>query len=228
MGIRFMSYSSLLYEDISMRGLVQPPQRLPLVLPILLYSGESRWHAPVQVSDLVDTPPPTLRPYQPDMRYLVVDEGAMVAQGALPADNLAGLLFQLEHCQGIAQAQALLQKVLQLTRQPQYDELRRAFGSWVRHVLFARTLPQATELALTDDLQEISAMLATRSRNWSENLRQEGKQEGAAHILERMLAHKFGPLTEVVRQRLRQADSGQLEAWSLNFIDADSLEDVFR
>lgn len=113
---------------------------------------------------------------------------------------------------------------MRLTRQPQYDELRRAFGSWVRHVLFSRTLPQAADLACTDDLQEISAMLATRSRNWSENLR----QEGAIHMLEQMLTRKFGPLPEPVRQRLHQADVASLETWALNFVEAQRLDEVFQ
>lgn len=176
----------------------------------------------------MDTPPLALRPYQPNMRYLLVDEGDLVSKGALPADNLAGLLFQLEHCQGIAQAQQLLQTVLKLTRQPQYDELRRAFGSWVRHVLFSRALPHARSLARTDDLQEISTMLTTHSRDWSYQLRQEGRQEGAANMLERMLTRKFGLLDDATRQHLRQAETSQLEAWSLNFVNANSLEDVFR
>ncbi|SHI19874.1 Rpn family recombination-promoting nuclease/putative transposase, partial [Pollutimonas bauzanensis] len=225
MGIRIMGYSALLYEDITMRDLVQPPpQRLPPVLPIVLYSGESRWTAPTRVADLMDEAPPVLQPYQPDMRYLVLDEGALVEQGGLPGDNLAGLLFRLEHSQGIEQTQELLQTILRLTRRPQYRELRRAFGGWVRHVLFARALPQAANLPDSDDLQEISTMLTTHSKkDWGYQWR----QEGAADMLERQMTRKFGSLPDTMRQRLREASGEQLEAWSLNVLDAAGLEDVF-
>ncbi|SHI27121.1 DUF4351 domain-containing protein [Pollutimonas bauzanensis] len=71
-------------------------------------------------------------------------------------------------------------------------------------------------------------MLTTHSKkDWGYQWRQEGQQEGVANMLERQMTRKFGSLPESVRQRLRQASAEQLEAWSLNVLDAAHLEDVF-
>jgi hypothetical protein len=57
---------------------------------------------------------------------------------------------------------------------------------------------------------------------------QEGRQEGSAEVLAAMLAKRFGPLDSAVERRLAQADVRQLSSWALNFVDADSLDQVFR
>ncbi len=61
--------------------------------------------------------------------------------------------------------------------------------------------------------------------------RREGRREGTllgqAALLERLLSRKFGPLPEEITQRIRQGSSAELETWSLNFVDAETLDDVF-
>lgn len=57
--------------------------------------------------------------------------------------------------------------------------------------------------------------------------RREGKQEGEAEMLERLLAQKFGQLPARIEERLKNATSVQLESWSLNILDAKALDDVF-
>ena len=74
-------------------------------------------------------------------------------------------------------------------------------------------------------------MLTTQSHDWSQRWRQEGwqegRQEGASSLLEDQLTRKFGPLSPDIIARLRQADTPQLRAWSLNLLDATTLAEVF-
>ncbi|MDN5843771.1 MAG: DUF4351 domain-containing protein [Alcaligenaceae bacterium] len=55
----------------------------------------------------------------------------------------------------------------------------------------------------------------------------EGKLEGEADLLLRLLARKFGLVPKASQQRIQSATSAQLETWSLNILDAGTLEDVF-
>lgn len=55
----------------------------------------------------------------------------------------------------------------------------------------------------------------------------EGKQQGEATLLHRQLTRKFGALPEATQQRIQTATSAQLETWSLNILDAATLDDVF-
>ena len=58
--------------------------------------------------------------------------------------------------------------------------------------------------------------------------RLEGKLEGEATMLQRQLARKFGPLPQPLLQRIQSATPDQLETWSLNILDAATLDDVFN
>lgn len=74
--------------------------------------------------------------------------------------------------------------------------------------------------------------MLTRERvTWTEKIRTEGLaegiQQGASGILERLLVRKFGTLPKDIQQRIKTATATELEVWSLNFVDATTLDDVF-
>lgn len=83
-------------------------------------------------------------------------------------------------------------------------------------------------------------MLATRFDQWEEQVLQKGKlegkiegkveglQEGQRLFFMRLLERRFGVLPEWASSRLNVADRDRLEQWGLNFVDAKSLEEVFR
>ena len=52
--------------------------------------------------------------------------------------------------------------------------------------------------------------------------------QGEANSLLRQIQRRFGPVDEVTTQRIRAADLPHLETWSLNILDAETLEDVFQ
>ncbi|MBF0614266.1 MAG: DUF4351 domain-containing protein [Magnetococcales bacterium] len=57
--------------------------------------------------------------------------------------------------------------------------------------------------------------------------RQEGIQIGEAALLTRLLQRRFGPLPDWVKEQISKADSRLLEEWSLQLMDAHSLDEVF-
>ncbi|MCK9507692.1 MAG: Rpn family recombination-promoting nuclease/putative transposase [Pigmentiphaga sp.] len=233
MSLRMMTYLGLLYESLLAHKLIKLEQNLPAVLPLVIYSGASRWSAALNVFDLIDPVSPGLRRYQPQHRYLLVDEGALLESRQLPEDNLTALLFRLEHNRGLEDVQALIQRVYNYTQEDL--TLRRAFASWTRYVLLPRALPKV-DLPPTHNLLEIKTMLTDHSRSWThqwkmEGLaegRKEGRVEGQVELLHKQLARKFSPLPPNVEQRLHAATSETLEAWSLNLLDATTLDEVFR
>ena len=260
MSIRMLGYSALLYEDIIMRRSEGKRALLPSILPLVLYTGERPWNVPLQVSELLDKAPAGLRIYQPQMRYLLLDEGKLVSQGGLPRDNLVTLLFQLEHNQGLEHIQEIVQTLILLTQGQAHQELSLAFGHWIRHVLLPRSLPDNTALPHVTNLQEVTTMLTTHSRDWSYRWKQEGRLEGrqegrlegrqegrlegrreglkeglfegsresASIILNNLLRRKFGALPVNISERINAAETEQLQAWSLNVLDAETLNDVFK
>jgi hypothetical protein len=55
----------------------------------------------------------------------------------------------------------------------------------------------------------------------------EGRTEGEAKILLRLLQKRFGAVPDSLRRRIVAADVGSIEAWAERAIDAPDLESIF-
>ena len=56
---------------------------------------------------------------------------------------------------------------------------------------------------------------------------EQGRMEGEAAILLRLLTRRFGPLTSEVHARLAAATTDELELWADRVLNAPTLDDVF-
>ncbi|MGE4451735.1 DUF4351 domain-containing protein [Castellaniella sp.] len=56
---------------------------------------------------------------------------------------------------------------------------------------------------------------------------EKGEVKGQAKLLLRQIERRFGPVDAKTTQRIQSAQSADLETWSLNFVDATTLEGVF-
>ncbi len=65
-------------------------------------------------------------------------------------------------------------------------------------------------------------------REWIKRGRVEGRTEGQADLLLRQIQRRFDAVDEATTQRIRSAQTLDLETWSLNILDAATLDDVFR
>jgi hypothetical protein len=57
---------------------------------------------------------------------------------------------------------------------------------------------------------------------------QQGRVEGQADLLLRQIQRRFGSVPDGIQQRVHSAQVHDLESWSLNILDAATLDDVFR
>ena len=57
--------------------------------------------------------------------------------------------------------------------------------------------------------------------------RSEGRSEGMSALLLSLVRERFGPVPEVIEQKVRSATPSDLEAWAMSFVHARSLDDVF-
>ena len=226
------TYASLPYESLLRQKLIRLP--LPPILPIVLYSGRRPWHAPLDMAALIEPRVPGLADYQLRMRYLLVDEGALLRAGGLPDRNLAALLFRLEHSDSIEKLQEILHTLQQVLKGPDFEELNRSFTAYVRHIVLSRAQPREPLPPVTN-LQEIAMLISEKpgmwARQWEKEGIQKGLQRGArigqAALLERQLTRKFGAISDDMVKRIRSATAAQLETWSLNILDAETLDEVF-
>ena len=245
MALRFATYVGLLYQTLLRSKRIHPP--LPPVLPVVLYSGRRAWRAAQDLATLIDTRVPGLSDYQLNQRYLLIDEAALLRAAQLPEQNLAAVLFRLEHSTAIEQIPELLQTLRQALKGPGFEELDRSFTAYLQHLILSRAQPQEPTPTVTN-LQELAMLISEKpgmwARQWEREGRQKGLQEGrleghregrqegkveiATAILEKQLQRKFGSIPDWAALRIAQADADALQQWALNVLDAERIEDVFN
>ncbi len=243
MALRMMVYQGLLYQDLIKRKEILKDGRLPPILPIVLYNGNSRWSAAHDVFDLIPTVPGLVEQFKPKLKYLLIDEKAYTDKdhtlGSLK--NLVAAVFRIEHSATPASICELLGLLNEwLSDRP---DLRRMFAVWIRATLMRKekyhvVLPQI------DDLQEVRIMLSERLEEWAhaykaegmqsgmqqgiEKGMQQGMQQGEIYALQRLLSKRFGLISEQYLTRIQSASLEQIEHWLDRVIDAPDLASVFE
>ncbi|MFC3852871.1 Rpn family recombination-promoting nuclease/putative transposase [Salinispirillum marinum] len=230
MAVRIMTYLGLLYQELHKQNQLTPAGKLPPVLPLVLYNGERTWHAATDIADLIDDVPGGLQQYKPQLHYLLLDESQYRDDPLPEVRNLVSALFGLENCQQPDDVKRVLHALLEWVKHPEQRSIRQAFLVWLKQVFLPGRLP-GVEFAQIQELHEVQSMLAERVKDWTRSWKmegiQEGRLEGEAILLKKLLTHRFGTLPAAIEQRLTQASSAELESWAENILDAKTLEEVF-
>ena len=217
MAVRMMTYLGLLYQDLIRQRLLTPGEKLPPVLPIVLYNGYGPWGAALDVADLIEKVPGGLEQYRPRLRYCLLDEMRIASSELEPLKNLAAALFRLERSQGPEEVQAVLAALLEWLQAPEQSSLRRAFAVWFSEVFLPTRLP-GVKVPKVFELQEVYSVLADKFVPWTEQWEQQGFERGleegarkAYESLRRILLNtlegRFGPLSEDVRRKVEEIGS---------------------
>jgi predicted transposase YdaD len=242
MAVRTQVYQGLLWQQVIQEKALNSPKRLPPVMLLVLYTGERRWRAPTELTDLIDLAPgSTLWSWQPQARYYLLDMGAFTAGDLAGRESLAALLFRLEQEYPAARLEELIGEVIGWFRQhPELEELKRLFAELLAPAISSIE----TQAQVPHDLLEVKSMLATIGKVWREEWlaegraagkaegkaegKIEGKVEGKAESLLRLLTARFGVLPPAVRKGIEAADLATIERWFDHAIEASDLSSVFR
>ena len=239
MANRVMTYTGLLYQDIIRSQPLRKGDKLPPVLPIVIYNGSPDWSGPVDIETLIDPVHPALGAFTPRLSYFLLQEKTTPKDYSQQhPDNLVGHLIALEFCTTPDEMRERIQLLHQLLKAPQYQLIRRGFAIWLSRLLRVRfkqqTIPEYQEL------NEVDAMLAERMTDWTlqwkiEGLnegRKEGLKEGqkqeAVRLLTKQIRLKYGELPNWAELKLQQADTEQLEHWAERIFTAGNLESLLE
>ena len=207
MVLRLQVYAGLLLQQLVDERRLNPTQGLPPVLPILLYNGEPRWHAPTRLRDLIRLPEGSpLWQYQPEMRYHVIDEGRFSDTELKNRPSLTALLMRMQHP---ASPDSILEAgrdvVSWFARHPDGPPVKRLFGELLNAGLARLDGPRII-LSASLDLDEVVNMLETYVEKWERDIEQrgesKGRKNGEATMLTRLLQRRFGIVPEWVEKKL--------------------------
>ena len=108
----------------------------------MLYNGEARWAAPLEMSELIEPAPSRdLLRSRPQFHYLLLDEGRMAASDLAGMKNLAAALFRLETSRGPEDIRNVLGGLIDWLKEPEQRSVRHAFAVWMRRVLLPARTP---------------------------------------------------------------------------------------
>jgi predicted transposase/invertase (TIGR01784 family) len=175
MSVRMMSYLSLFLLEWRKTS---KDNRLPMVLPIVLYNGDPKWTAKLSVQDLSSqNVPDDLKKYQPKLSYWLLDEKHM-ALDSVPENHLSPLL-------AIEKAQ------FKKDEWGVYDRLKQIvlYGTDEEKNAYRLMALIYTDSKAGSNLKEENLMLAKKLEDMRESLKehvyQEGLEKGEARGIEK-------------------------------------------
>ena len=175
MALRLLTYTALLLEHLAKEPEVKESGQLPPVLPIVLYNGSQPWNCAQNVAELFAPMPDGLRPFAPQMRYLLLEERAMSPE-ALQDGGIAAQLVRLEQAGDENAIQAAVSAFLARLPEESREALTAALTLLVTNALERLGIPVPKHF----DLRKEQPMLAeTIERLWKEK-HEEGRAEGRA------------------------------------------------
>lgn len=195
---------------------------LPPILPLVVYHGEAEWRIPLDFAAGMELGDEMLRPYLLDFRYSLADLGR-IDDASLSREKVlrVGLLI-LKHGSRRGDLYELLVKLGRAALAIGFDDL----VALVRYLIAEPN--EINAAVLRDALTEIvpgqeARIMSIAAEQW----KAEGKAEGKADLLLRLLRRRFGVVPESALERVLGAPDGDLDEWAENILDAPSLDAVF-
>ena len=200
--------------------------RLPGIIPLVLYHGPGRWSVPRSVSEMIDAPE-ELRPFLREFAYVLHDLGEIEPLRLAEAPEVRAGLLALRVVHRAYIPADLLDLITGGTLAGSEFE-RHLMRYIVERMNLTPPMLEASLRRTKPDRWE--ALMGTVAEAWIEQGRAEGaaegRTEGQAELLLRQLQLRFGALPEAVRGRVRSASVSELEAWAEAVLDAASLDEV--
>lgn len=232
MAVRLLVYVGLLLQELIRTQRLKASDRLPPILPIVLYNGKRSWKAPLDLLGLFAPVPEDLRRRLPQLEYLLLDQNRLAPQEKEQDGNLASALVRLEMSADRKEWSRSTRELAVLLPRGEDDGLRRIFTSWAIQVL--RRTHRGATIPEVEDLEEVP-MLEENILEWQKKARREGRKEGrkegllqgSRNMLLRQIERRFGPLSEGVRERVNALSSlRELEKVADRILTAGSLQEM--
>ena len=192
MTARILSYTALVHQELIRHGVLRESGTLPPVLPIVVYNGERRWTAAVEVGRTIAPAGGFLARLQPSQRYVLVDARALGAQD-LPAENWVSALIELENSASAVGLVRTLTDVFGRFGGPEARGFREALYERARHLPLTRSGEALPPLQALEG-EDMATLLEARAKEWVAQWFQQGIERGRSEeraLLSRLAARRF-------------------------------------
>ena len=225
MALRILTYTGLLLQEL-VRS--RPPEiageRLPAVLPVVLYNGSKPWTATADMGALITPVGPWLAPYQPAQRYYLLDL-RRVAADDLPYRNLLRAVARLEQSRSPEDVARVVRALQRWLPERGAEELRRAFVDWVRQIARA-VAPPGASVPPVGTLEEASMTLVERAAEWPKQWLREAREQGISEGREQGIDQQRALLCRLAAARFDADTAARLGDLLAPIADPERLAEV--
>lgn len=230
MALRMLGYVALLAQHLLREKQMNDDGSLPLLLPVVLYTGENAWHAPADVAELFDASLSTLQGYLPRLKYVLLQQRLLVRHEVPAVRNLVQAVFELEQGESREQLQQLLAALQSWLSDDASASMRRHLTLWLKQWLrrSRRRGSITADLEQRVDWLEPSMKLHEKLDLWYDQAMEAGEHNGLAKAVSIQARLRFGELPSWAHERLQQASDEQLQRWVAAMLSVGSLEELFE
>ena len=136
MAVRIGTYLFWLYEHLIQSQALGADGELPPVFAMVFYHGERKWSVPNGLGGLIALPKHSLLwPWQPQVRFHLLQEQEVDTGPLEHNKNVAGLLIRLNQCREAKDFAAVIGRLTAVVRGDEDRELSRLLLRWIVEVL---------------------------------------------------------------------------------------------
>ena len=212
-------------------------KELPPIIPIVVHHSEAGWTAATAFQDLVpmdEAVRPVLLPFVPQFELRLIDLGGGRA-GDLVEQALTALGQVVLWCLSVAGDDERFELEIERIGEALDEVLLAkdglaALGVLLRYLaathqrIGAAKVGEILESATGSEVREV---IITWLDEVEERGRMEGRTEGQARLLRKLLTVRFGALPASARARIADADEATLSRWGVRLLTAKTLDEVF-
>lgn len=210
MPLRLLQYAASAWLEWARRASPAAGDRVPLIMPVLVYGGRRPWTPPANLADLLPAAGSRWLAMQPRYEYLLLEErrgGTPVS----PEDNVVGALLAVARARD---DEAVIRSVSRLGRWTDGrpgGALDLAVAEWLKSVLSGLDAGLAGQLAAAATTREVMEVIKPTGKwavRWYEDGLDDGRAQGIEQqlrLLRRLVARKFG--AEAVREVAGSAEA---------------------
>jgi predicted transposase/invertase (TIGR01784 family) len=210
MALRVLNYITNFYMDYWESN--SKIKTLPPIFPIVLYNGDRKWTAPVNLSELIK-PNDLLDKYALNFEYCKVAINDYSQENLLKIKNIISTLFLAENNYDIERLEQELVKLFQMEPDKQAVSL---FLNWFKQLAIHGRIDKNDYSSLEKvytTTQEVS-MLLTSLRQERQTLYQNGVTQGIAQTVKRMLDENVDislitKITQLSKREILQLNTDQ-------------------
>lgn len=232
MAVRVLHYVTSLYMDLIRSG--QKFEKLPPIFPIVLYNGDRRWTAPVNIKELIEQEP-SLGQYSLNFEYFKIAENEFSQEQLLRIRNIVSTLFLTESHYDI---NLLIAEFLNIFENEEDKQAASLLLNWFHQLrVHKRIDPSDYDKLKTvvGSTEEVKAMLITAIEKEHQEILEQGIEQGTEQgieqgrklqqidILKQLLQMRFGEIPEGMLSVLSECTLDQLQSLFNPALEAESL-----